>query len=313
MVSLAAIAEFVLQPRQPSRAHFGILIGLAAFSAGCGAMVPACGKNVVMRSCDDSRPVETLRVDDGSWDVLPVGADRVYFRRDGHPPRPEDFDWLKQARRSLHDLSGREPAPVGLLLRESSDPRNLEVARDPERRIVWPVLPGESRGAFTIVHEWTHGVLAALRTNDRRNERFVEDGLCDLVATVVVGGVMGGPSREVDGAAKSLRERLPSLPARVNLLVLAPRYDETRRSWKQFCSDPPDTGYDLGLALWLAGNEPPADAVVRAFAAIRANPSRSLEDIAEAEPGQQLHARDLDVRRALAVLERAEDHDAGHP
>jgi hypothetical protein len=280
-----------------------ILVGLTLLSAGCGAMVPACGKNMVMRRCDDPRPVEAIHVSDGSWNMIPAGPDRIYFRGDRGNLATEALNWVAQSRRVLRELSGVEPGPVGVLLLGSSDSVNLDVARDAEGRRVWAVLPGRDDGPLTVVHEWTHGILGVLRPNDRSNERFVEDGLCDLVAAVVVARVRGGAPTGVDDAARSLRERLPSLPSRANLLTMAAHYDETRRSWKEFCADPPASGYALGLALWLGGTGSSEDAVARAFSEIHSAPSQPLEKIAEAEPGQKLRARDLDVRRALAVLE----------
>ncbi len=290
-----------------SRAFLASLL-LVICSVGCGAAVPACTRGVVTRSCSDSRSVETVRVTDpGVWTAIDVGPDRIYIPHSGFPT--EDVErWLRAERDVLRRLSGVSPTPIGVVL--GIGEKNVDVLPDAAGRAVWPIVTS-SDGALLVAHEWTHGILAKLKRSDDRSERFLEDGFCDLVATATCLEVRSCSSEIISSDIAALRERVATVPPRVNLLRLAERYDETRHSMKELCADTPSWAYALGLALWLGGGVDPRDVAVRGFAAFRASPRSTFEDVAAPDVVGQLHARDLDVRLALAILERAAGVDGG--
>jgi hypothetical protein len=251
--------------------------------------------------CGDTRPVHEIDVRDRSrWHAIEAGVDRVYVEEGASLDVANAATELASQRAALRSVSRIEPPAVALAFARDDHPNHL-ARPDEAQRPVWVTAPN-APFQWTLAHEQTHAVLHEARgkSDGPRDERFVEDGFCELVAwTLADEDARRVRARE---AAKAVRTRLARGVRVIDLLGAAPGYDASQ-SFEEQCKDPPYWLYAVAFAYWLDRLERAPDTAARVFAALTAAPRRPLTDVATAI-SPALDARRVPLEDALAILER---------
>lgn len=248
----------------------------------------------------------------GNWQVTQSEPDRVYAEaaRVTEEQQRTMASLLAEERLALQELTGKAPPPIAVALL-ASDAKIVRGSSDAEGRHVWPIrqneLANDERIISTLVHEWTHRILAVNFGFVGDDEsRFVEDGLCELIAHQVYVRVRGGKSSPtVISRAQELDRFSKQQPATINLKRLSKVHDFSRYptlidALVGMCREDTAFGYDLGLALWLEKSEKEPSFISDVFKRLQksTNKRQSLMD----EFAGKVDA--LEVKEALTVLKR---------
>jgi hypothetical protein len=148
------------------------------------------------------------------FEAVPVGADRVYAERGGHPTDTQYVAYaLRHQRIAMEALTCIVAPPVAVALLAEPAPL-VDALFDRERRPVWVVDPGRlQRDLLVVVHEQTHRIASPVFSG--LGARFIEEGLCDWVAHRV--------HRE-----RAPRETCPIMQARAERLYAALEREPTK-------------------------------------------------------------------------------------
>lgn len=143
----------------------------------------------------------------GRFDVVPVGADRVYSAHGVHPTDTQYVAYaLRQQRLATEALTCIVAPPVAVALLDEPAP-HVDALFDRERRPVWIVDTSRlERDLLVVVHEQTHRIASPVFAG--LGARFIEEGLCDWIA------------HRVHRERRPL-ERCPIMQARAQRLELA--------------------------------------------------------------------------------------------
>ena len=287
-----------------------VILGVIAFS-GCTRFGMATGK------CNSTAPMIRIDVRNTErFDAIDVGPDRIYFEQGVSREAADAMaTLLSQARPSLLQTTGVTPPPRNLALL-LGDPDNFETPPDREGRHVHALRardyrkPEETIGV--VVHEWTHEIVDAVHGRADNDARYLEDGLCDLVASLVEEAVRReAPSSVLCSRAKELTAGVATHPPVADLVHLAKEMDVQGRPFenmesvaKRFCSLDEAWGYALGLAYWIDRLRERPDIVRLYLRQARNMDSRAGERFSwldRAAPGQ-LVSQSLIIAKAIDVL-----------
>lgn len=267
---------------------------------------------------DLSKPAKRIDVSDaGKWAVAQSGPDRVYSERDvSADDVAKVVELLAQERRLLTELAGANPPAmaVALMREEAAATSGLP---DGEGRTVWPFgtadLANDRQIIGTLVHEWMHSILHDAGFDGSAHTRFIEDGLCELVAHQVESRVRGRPFSQTSRARlEELNSRAAGQPKIVNLLELSERFDVGRYgsgvdAFLAMCRESELLGgYSLGLAFWLDRLDSNPDVTRQWMDQLRRQHPDAVQWAAAANalPHQTIDAQSVAVADALVLLAR---------
>ncbi len=205
------------------------------------------------------------------------GDDRVYVA----PQGVTDADvkamgkHLGRLRAAYREATGWEPTPLHVLL--APDPKSIAVAKaqtgDPA---VWPLSPAQitdrDRGTAFLVHEWTHATLAARSSGAfDTSQRWIEDGLCELVALRVETRMF--PRKKATRTSSRGEElSLPEAPEAFELVQVGEAKPTSMYgALVSMCDGTQTRGYPYAFAFWLAA-VPEASALPNVLKELDAEP-----------------------------------------
>jgi hypothetical protein len=186
-----------------------------------------------------------------------VGNDRVWVAKEGITDAQVQAagKHLVRLRAAYREATGWDPPPLHVLL--AQEPRSLSVASAAGAPAVWPVSPAEiadrDRGTAFLVHEWTHATLAARSSSvPEPAQRWIEDGLCELVAYRVETRMFPrAKATRITSRTKELS--LPEAPASFELIELdPPKATSMYGALAAMCEGVRVYGYGYAFAFWLA-------------------------------------------------------------
>lgn len=244
------------------------------------------------------------------FDVVAVGADRVYAHVRVHPSDTQYVAYaLRQQRLAMEALTRIVAPPVGVAVLDEDAPEPASSLFDRDRRPVWIVDATRlERDLLLVVHEQTHRI--ASPTFAGLGARFVEEGLCDWIAHRVHRERRPlEPCPIMDARAERMRDALAKDPVDViDLLAESERFDTSKyghsisaveRALREEseAEDRVAIAYGCALAWWLDVAERDADA---AAAVLSARPRTRIELLARLPP-----VHPVAVGSALARLSTA--------
>lgn len=211
--------EWLDQDAQITLSHPDAEVGMAyagTIEFACEEGRPGVGPNVRVIGPREYADLATMS----------VGVDRIYAL-DG-AVRPQDMDWLAihlaRLREAYKSVTGWSPPGLAILLSTSN--ASLVPQPDADGRMVWHLEAAEielkERSTQFLAHEWTHAALLKYAPNSGAGSldvRWVEDGLCELVAASVERELF--PDVEPTTTASRRRElddRSAEIPTRLSLV-----------------------------------------------------------------------------------------------
>lgn len=218
--------------------------------------------------CDEiggTKATKRRRLGEEDYDRLatePAGLDIVYALEDGvtAEQRTTMAAGLIRLRATYTEVTGWDPPPMAVLL-TTSDPRELVPIDDRDGRKVWALgvleIDSRERAVALLAHEWTHASLRAHAPASRSGDltsRWIEDGLCELVAHEVERELFPDrPSHTLTSRTADLAEHDGDIPAEVDLLSFsAPARASMYGQLAAMCDAGTVFGYAYALAFWHA-------------------------------------------------------------
>lgn len=186
---------------------------------------------------------------------------------------------LVKLRAAYVAATGWDPPPAHVLL--APDPKGVAVESGPGQPAVWVLSPDQiadhDRATAHLAHEWTHVTLAARKSAAfDPTQRWIEDGLCELVAFRVETRMF--PRAKSTRVAMRVKElSLPDAPASYELLDLQAAKDAKSLfgALASMCDGVRVYGYGYAFAFWLAA-VPDAASLPKALKELDAEPLLGL-------------------------------------
>jgi hypothetical protein len=266
--------------------------------------VPGSGKT--LRSINQS--------DLTTWKTFDVGPDRIYLEPGASAASAQDMIvLLGQIRKALQDMTGVHPGPLAVGFPATNSSIRFDGV-DRDGRTVWMIQPekacDDKPRSATVAQEWMHDILYDNFSFRVETTRFVEEGLCGLVAHMVDSRIRKSASTTtLRWYTDLLLSQLSALPETIDLLELSVKHGYGFKESGCGMTLPDElagAGYALGLACWLDWTQADEHLLRSFFAKLKANTDPNIDMVQllytlTARPG--IHFRAVSTRRALAFLE----------
>jgi hypothetical protein len=192
-----------------------------------------------------------------------AGRDRVYALDDRvtAQQRKAMVAQLARVRGAFSRVTGWDPPALAVVL-TAGDRRDLAPSADRDGRQVWALgvseIDDRDRSTAFLAHEWTHvslRVLAPASGTGQPGTRWIEDGLCELVAHEVERELFpGDDTRTRTGRLESLERDDPEIPNEVDLVSFAGEATSMYGQIAAMCQGGALYGYAYALAFWHAAD-----------------------------------------------------------
>lgn len=249
-----------------------------------------------------------------SWPVRDFDLARVYVQDGVATESVEKVGRiLAQARSIFLDLTGAPPPAIGVALSKAQHLASTGM-QDPAGATIWPVSESEladDHAMLTVVHEWTHAVMATVLTGARdERSRYLEDGLCEVVSHLTYerfrstrgSSVAAGRADELVASEKRSSFDLAKLSMQYGPANGLTLFDQLASA----CDDPQVViGYGLGMAFWLQQMDRDPAILQRLFQRLRQTKQPGAQAFIDAsdELSQPRGAmRSVDVDHAIEIL-----------